>query len=67
MALLTLYSERKIADKAYKLVDGGGLYIEVAPSGASGGGISIDMMGKESRISLGAYPDVTFRYCVRST
>jgi len=44
--------------KPYKLFDGKGLYIEVAPTGARWWRFKYRIAGKEKRISLGVYPDV---------
>ncbi len=48
----------KPKDKAYKLFDGGGLYIEIAPSGGKWWRYKFRFGGKEQRLSLGTYPDV---------
>ncbi|RFC32900.1 MAG: Integrase [Candidatus Nitrotoga sp. SPKER] len=48
----------KPADKTRKLADGGGLYIEVAPSGGKWWRFKYRFAGKEKRLSLGVYPDV---------
>jgi len=44
--------------KPYKLFDGKGLYVEVAPTGARWWRFKYRIAGKEKRISLGVYPDV---------
>ena len=44
--------------KPYKIPDGGGLYIEVAPSGGKWWRFKYRFEGKEKRLSLGVYPDV---------
>lgn len=44
--------------KAYKLSDGGGLYLEVAPSGGKWWRLKYRFHGKEKRLSLGTYPEV---------
>lgn len=44
--------------KALKLFDGGGLYLEVAPSGGKWWRLKYRFEGKEKRISLGVYPTV---------
>ncbi len=49
----------KAKDKSYKLFDGGGLYLEVMPSGSRLWRLKYRYMGKEKRISLGAYPIIT--------
>jgi integrase len=48
----------KPSDKPRKLADGGGLYIEVAPSGGKWWRFKYRFEGKEKRLSLGIYPDV---------
>lgn len=48
----------KPQDKAYKLFDGGGLYLEIAPSGGKWWRYKYRFGGKEQRLSLGTYPDV---------
>lgn len=49
----------KPKEKAYKLFDGGGLYVEVKPSGSKLWRLKFQLAGKESRTSLGAYPVVS--------
>jgi integrase len=48
----------KPRDKAYKLSDEKGLYLEVAPSGGKWWRLKYRFAGKEKRLSLGTYPDV---------
>lgn len=49
----------KPKDKPYKLADGGGLYVEIMPSGAKLWRMKVRQAnGKESRLSFGAYPAV---------
>jgi len=48
----------KPGDKPRRLFDGGGLYLEVAPSGGKWWRLKYRFEGKEKRISLGVYPDV---------
>lgn len=48
----------KPKEKPYKLTDGGGLYVEVAPSGGRWWRYKYRILGKEKRLSLGTYPDV---------
>ena len=43
-------------DKAVKLFDGGGLYLELAPSGGKWWRLKYRYGGVEKRISLGTYP-----------
>ncbi len=44
--------------KPIRLFDGGGLYLEVAPSGGKWWRLKYRFNGKEKRISLGTYPDI---------
>ncbi|WP_377701208.1 Arm DNA-binding domain-containing protein [Pseudoduganella sp. UC29_71] len=49
----------KPKEKPYKLSDGGGLYLEVMPTGAKLWRMKVRQAnGKESRLSFGAYPEV---------
>lgn len=49
----------KPKEKSYKLSDGGGLYIEISPSGGKWWRYKYRFGGKEKRISLGTYPDTS--------
>lgn len=49
----------KPKEKPYKLFDGGGLYLEILPTGKKLWRLKYRYLGKESRISFGAYPLVT--------
>ncbi len=48
----------KPREKPFKLSDGRGLYLEVAPSGGKWWRLKYRVDGREKRISLGVYPDV---------
>ncbi|WP_417291894.1 tyrosine-type recombinase/integrase [Desulfovibrio porci] len=48
----------KPKERAYKLFDGGGLYLEVAPAGGKWWRLKYRIGGREKRISLGVYPTV---------
>jgi integrase len=48
-------------DKAFKIFDGGGLYVEVTPSGGKLWRLKYRFEGKEQRLALGAYPDVPLK------
>ena len=48
----------KPREKSYKLSDSGGLYIEISPAGGKWWRYKYRFNGKESRLSLGTYPDV---------
>ncbi|MBA3671863.1 MAG: integrase arm-type DNA-binding domain-containing protein [Gemmatimonadaceae bacterium] len=47
--------------KPYRLFDGGGLYLEVAPSGGKWWRLKYRIGGREKRISLGVYGDVSLK------
>ena len=47
----------KPTDKPQRLFDGGGLYLEVSPSGGKWWRLKYRFGGKEKRLSLGTYPD----------
>jgi len=51
----------KPRQKPYRLFDGRGLYIEVAPSGGRWWRFKYRFDGKEKRLSLGVYPDVSLK------
>lgn len=49
----------KPKDKAYKLADGGGLYLEIFPTGGKSWRLKYRFAGKEKRVVFGLYPAVT--------
>lgn len=49
----------KPREKAYKMADGAGMYLEVAPNGSKYWRMKYKFMGKENRLSFGVYPDVS--------
>lgn len=50
----------KSKDKPYKLFDGGGLYLEVTPTGGKLWRMKFRQAnGKENRLSFGSYPEIT--------
>lgn len=51
----------KPAAKAVKLFDGAGLYVEVAPAGGKWWRLKFRFDGKEKRLSLGVYPEVSLK------
>ena len=51
----------KPKDKPYKLRDGRGLYLLITPAGARLWRLRFRQTGRESMISLGAYPDVSLK------
>lgn len=54
----TAIRNAKPSGKPVRLFDGGGLYIEVAPSGGKWWRWKYRYAGKEKRLSLGVYPEV---------
>ncbi|KMK44142.1 tyrosine-type recombinase/integrase [Pluralibacter gergoviae] len=49
----------KPKDKAYKLSDGGGMYLEIFPNGTKSWRLKYRIGGKEKRVVFGVYPTVT--------
>jgi integrase len=49
----------KRAEKPVRLFDGRGLYLEVAPTGAKLWRLKYRIGGKEKRLALGVYPDIS--------
>jgi hypothetical protein len=45
-------------DKPIRRFDGGGLYLEVAPSGGKWWRLKYRFLRKDKRLALGVYPDV---------
>ena len=55
----TAVRNAKPKEKMYRLFDGGGLYLEVLPSGGKYWRIKYRYAGTERRLALGVYPDVS--------
>ena len=55
----TSVRQAKPREKPYRLTDGGGLYLEVAPNGSRYWRLKFRFGGKEKRLALGVYPTVT--------
>lgn len=55
----TTIRNAKSAEKAYKLYDSGGLFIQVTPSGGKWWRLKYRFDGKEKLLSLGIYPEVS--------
>lgn len=55
----TAIREAKPTRKAQRVFDGGGLYLEISPAGGRWWRLKYRYDGKEKRLSLGVYPDVT--------
>jgi hypothetical protein len=51
----------KPKEKAYKLFDGGGLYLEISPKGSKYWRFKYRHMNKENRLAFGVYPDVSLK------
>jgi len=49
------------AEKSVKIFDGGGLYLEVSPTGGKWWRLKYRIDGREKRISLGVYPEVSLK------
>lgn len=49
----------KPKQKAYKLTDGEGMYLEVAPNGGRYWRLKYRHLGKEKRLALGVYPEIS--------
>lgn len=55
----TAIKKAKPEAKSYKMADGGGMYLEVMPSGSKYWRLKYRFGGKEKRLAFGVYPDVT--------
>lgn len=55
----TAIRNAKPADKPVRLFDGGGLYLEITPTGRRYWRLKYRHAGKEKRLALGVYPEVT--------
>lgn len=51
----------QVTTKPYKLADANGLYLEVAPSGGKWWRLKYRFAGKEKRLSLGVYPNISLK------
>lgn len=56
---VTQCQSAKPKEKSYKLTDGGGLYLEVLPTGKKHWRLQYSFQGKRPRISLGPFPSVS--------
>lgn len=57
----TVIHNTKPGQKTQRLFDGNGLYLEVSPSGGKWWRFKYRLHGKEKRLSLGTYPEVTLK------
>ncbi len=51
----------ELREKAYKLTDGGGLYLYVMPNGSKYWHFKYSYAGKEKRLALGVYPEISLQ------
>lgn len=51
----------KPKEKTYRLADGAGMYLELSPAGGKWWRLKYRFGGKEKRISLGTYPDISLK------
>jgi len=51
----------KPTDKTQKLFDGGGMFLEIMPTGGKHWRLKYRFGGKEKRLALGSYPDTTLK------
>ncbi len=57
----TVIRKAKPQSKAFRIFDGGGLYLEVSPSGGKLWRWKYRYAGKEKRLALGLYPEVSLK------
>ena len=57
----TVVRNAKPKEKSYRLFDGGGLYVEVAPNGGKWWRLKFRFGAKEKRLSLGVYPEISLK------
>jgi len=57
----TAIRNAKPGEKPIRLFDGGGLYLEVSPTSGKWWRLKYRFDGKEKRLSLGVYPDVSLK------
>jgi len=58
---VTEIKNSKPKDKTYRLFDGGGMYLEVSPKGGKWWRLKYRFNGKEKRLSLGVYPEISLK------
>lgn len=59
--------QAKPREKAYRLSDGRGLYLEVTPAGSRCWRLKYRFAGKEKRLAIGMYPRVTLKDARKAT
>lgn len=55
----TAINNARRKDKPYKLTDGGGLYVAVAPTGKKTWRYQFALNGKRSEVTIGGYPEIS--------
>ncbi len=55
----TAVKTAKPKDKTIRMADGGGLYLEIRPTGSKYWRMKYRFAGKEKLLAIGTYPDVT--------
>ena len=55
----TAIKKAKATEKPQRLFDGGGMYLEISPAGGKLWRLKYRYGGKEKRLALGGYPDVS--------
>jgi Arm domain-containing DNA-binding protein len=63
----TAVKNAKPAEKAVRLFDRDGLYLEISPSGGKWWRFKYRYAGKEKRLSLGVYPEVELKKARKRT
>jgi len=58
---VTAIRSARPSDKIRRLTDGKGLYLEIAPSGGKRWRFKYRFLGKEKRLSLGVFPEVSLK------
>jgi integrase len=57
----TAVKKAKPEAKAYRMADGDGMYLEVAPNGSKYWRLKYRHAGKEKRLALGVYPEISLK------
>ncbi len=57
----TAIRSAKPSDKPTRMFDGGGLYLEISPAGGKLWRLKYRFGGKEKRLALGAYPEISLK------
>jgi integrase len=56
-----LLKSLKPKSKSYQVADGGGLYVEVLPTGAKSFRYGYRIYGKKEKVTIGSYPDMSLK------